>query len=719
MADELPGKFRVGEIAADRDLNQICQAGQCHQVEPKVMEVLYYLACRPDQVIPRQELMDALWPSTVSDGAVSRVLGLLRKALGDNATSPRYIQTVAKKGYRLIAEVEALPSTSATGATGGTPPSPDVSMSGVVLGHSALIFLLLCLVGIVGWWVLAPAEADQKSRVDEVSLTAYTAPSFVQLTSDQGFEYDATLSEDEAWLLYRHRKTVSDPYRLYLKVLATQQVIPLTQTQDNDRAPTFARNKQRIVFFRKGRGRCRLMMLELDATGQPLQERQLHECGAVQHYSNVAWSADNRLLYFTDRASKNVPYQIYSLDLATGRVDEITDSRDNYYGDNELAVSPSGRYLAFFRNKYWGNNQVYILDLQTGEERKIRELGFLAWNISWSRDEDYLLYSDNRAGGRLNRLELASGEVTSLYRSPLAIHAPELSASGRGIVYTTATANVDLWQLSLEGAATDIQGNELPGDELPVTKLPGNSSRLDMQPALSAQGDKLLFLSDRSGVIRLWLQDGERLSVIDGLPETLAIDDYRWHPDGRQAVVSTSDKRLYLVNIEEKRAQLLNLDDQSAAFGEFSADGDRLYFTSDSTGDWQLWSLELASLTAAPLTTGGGYRARRSPDGRSLYFTKYRQDGIWQRDLTTGQERRIVEAMPRWTKFALCDSALMYADESKDIALWRQPLDGGQRQLVMSLTGDAELEFDIDGDCRRLVLSKWQNLGSDVQMLRL
>ena len=716
MADELPGKFRVGEIEVDRDLNQICLAGQCHQVEPKVMEVLYYLACRPDQVIPRQELMDALWPSTVSDGAVSRVLGLLRKALGDSAASPRYIQTVAKKGYRLIAQVEALPPVAReTGEIAQAPnPSP-----GRPLGVAAMALLVLCLLVVVGWWGLTPADAEGELEADEMLPTAYTAPSFVQLTSEQGFEYDATLSEDEQWLLYRHRKTVSDPYRLYLKILDTQQVIPLTASEDNDRAPTFARDKLRIVFFRKGRGRCRLMMLELDAAGQPLRERLLYECGAVQHYSNVAWSADNRLLYFTDRASKNVPYQIYSLDLATGRVDEITDSRDNYYGDNELAVSPSGRYLAFFRNKYWGNNQVYILDLQTGEERKIRELGFLAWNISWSRDEDYLLYSDNRAGGRLNRLELASGEVTSLYRSPLAIHAPELSASGRGIVYATATANVDLWQLSLEGLAADIQGKEAPGNELPVSKLPGNSSRLDMQPALGPRGDKLLFLSDRSGSIRLWLRDGERLSVIDGLPETLSIDDYRWRPDGRQAVVSTSDKRLYLVDIEKRQASLLALNGQSAAFGEFAADGHRLYFTSDSTGDWQLWSLELASLTATPLTTGGGYRARRSPDGRSLYFTKYRQDGIWQLDLATGQEGRIVDALPRWTKFALCDSALLYADESQDIALWRQPLDDGPRRLLMSLTGDAELEFDIDSDCRRLVLSKWQNLGSDVQMLRL
>ena len=71
------------------------------------MELLVVLASRPGQVVSRQELLSAVWPGViVGDEALSQVVTKLRKALGDDARLPTYIETISKRGYRLIAPVQ-------------------------------------------------------------------------------------------------------------------------------------------------------------------------------------------------------------------------------------------------------------------------------------------------------------------------------------------------------------------------------------------------------------------------------------------------------------------------------------------------------------------------------------------------------------------------------------------------------------------------------------
>lgn len=80
--------------------------GEVH-IEPKVMQVLQFLAASPGQVVQREDLLDEIWAGrTFSDEPLSRCIFGLRQALGDSAKSPRYIETIPKIGYRLIPSVE-------------------------------------------------------------------------------------------------------------------------------------------------------------------------------------------------------------------------------------------------------------------------------------------------------------------------------------------------------------------------------------------------------------------------------------------------------------------------------------------------------------------------------------------------------------------------------------------------------------------------------------
>src|SRR5688572_143550 len=103
-----PPVLSIGEWKVDAERNELRRKGESLRLEPKAIEVLLFLAHRPGRVVPREELLAAVWPGViVGDDALTQAIIKLRKALGDDAQAPRYIETIPKRGYRLIAPVEA------------------------------------------------------------------------------------------------------------------------------------------------------------------------------------------------------------------------------------------------------------------------------------------------------------------------------------------------------------------------------------------------------------------------------------------------------------------------------------------------------------------------------------------------------------------------------------------------------------------------------------
>ena len=78
-------------------------------LEPRVMDLLVYLAHHQGEVLSRETLIDGVWQTQfVGEAALRNAVAALRRALGDSADSPGYIETITKRGYRLIAPVTAL-----------------------------------------------------------------------------------------------------------------------------------------------------------------------------------------------------------------------------------------------------------------------------------------------------------------------------------------------------------------------------------------------------------------------------------------------------------------------------------------------------------------------------------------------------------------------------------------------------------------------------------
>lgn len=102
MDPKLQRGFRIGEFEVEPLTGQIRGAGGTRHLEPKVIDVLVFLASRQGELVERDTLLDHVWGRATSEEVLTRCVSELRQALGDFRASPRYIQTIPKRGYRLV-----------------------------------------------------------------------------------------------------------------------------------------------------------------------------------------------------------------------------------------------------------------------------------------------------------------------------------------------------------------------------------------------------------------------------------------------------------------------------------------------------------------------------------------------------------------------------------------------------------------------------------------
>ena len=98
--------FRLGDWLVEPELNRLTLAGQVEQIEPRLMKLLVMLAERPGSVAMKSDIVDTVWHGlAVTDESLAKAVSKLRQILGDDPDNPRYIETIRKTGYRLVAPV--------------------------------------------------------------------------------------------------------------------------------------------------------------------------------------------------------------------------------------------------------------------------------------------------------------------------------------------------------------------------------------------------------------------------------------------------------------------------------------------------------------------------------------------------------------------------------------------------------------------------------------
>jgi TolB-like protein/DNA-binding winged helix-turn-helix (wHTH) protein/Tfp pilus assembly protein PilF len=149
--------YRFDRFQADDTAFRLTADGTPVSLEPKTLRLLLYFAQNQDRLLRKQEILDAVWADTaVTENALTRSIGLLRKALDDDPREPRFIETVPAAGYRFIATVETLPS--AQPATLAQPQPANPAQPALPRRRlSSLLAVLACflLLFVAAAWLIA------------------------------------------------------------------------------------------------------------------------------------------------------------------------------------------------------------------------------------------------------------------------------------------------------------------------------------------------------------------------------------------------------------------------------------------------------------------------------------------------------------------------------------------------------------------------------------
>jgi TolB-like protein/DNA-binding winged helix-turn-helix (wHTH) protein/Flp pilus assembly protein TadD len=183
--------FQIAEWRVDPANNQIRLGDKIRRIEPKAMDVLVFLAKNQGQVVSREEVEQAVWAGRfVTPDSMSAAINKLRKALDDDSRHPRYIETVSKRGYRLIAPV-------AESAAGGDsivnpeslPPAGDAKRVLPRTPVAALFVLgaLVLVVAAIAFWFASPSDGPRLSS--RGPLPSVVVLPFDNLSEDSAQEY--------------------------------------------------------------------------------------------------------------------------------------------------------------------------------------------------------------------------------------------------------------------------------------------------------------------------------------------------------------------------------------------------------------------------------------------------------------------------------------------------------------------------------------------------
>ncbi len=184
------GAFRLGEWVVRPSLNQLARGEGLVRLRPKVMDVLTELAAHAGQVISKEQILDAVWAKRfLGDTALSRAIFELREVLGDDPQHPSYIETIPKRGYRLIAPVQPADATPPPQASGVPHPASALT------SRKALLLACMGLLGLVGFLALRGSGSVRRPDAQGPSVKMVVMP-FENLGAPEDAYFAAGITEE-------------------------------------------------------------------------------------------------------------------------------------------------------------------------------------------------------------------------------------------------------------------------------------------------------------------------------------------------------------------------------------------------------------------------------------------------------------------------------------------------------------------------------------------
>lgn len=600
----MQNSFYINDWLVEPELNRLSRKREKHALEPRLMRLLVLLAQTPQELVSKDNILDIVWGGlSVTDESLSQAISKLRKLLDDNPDAPIYIETIRKKGYRLVASVVAADKKEAS-------------------NKAPWQWVMAALLAVVGVFYYVASNSDNAETLTQTGFL----PS-VPVSSSLGRERDPAISEDGSFLVYSKQIEGRDPHIFLHGINRGAADRQLTNLGTNF-APAIMPGSQAIVFLRQNAGNCTVILSSLIDGA----ERSIGSCRG-NSYPDTTVSPDGRSIAFSSKDRPDGAHAIVIMDIQTGTTEAVSKPPSEIWGDYDPVFSGDGQSLFFARSVSEAMQDVYKLDLATGHETRLTHDGRNIMGLT--RTSDKILFSSNRDGRYAVWSISQNGDMARLPISQTGIINPSATKSGNSLVFEAIER---VTALGVIGKNTQ-DGNK--------SLFQFNAEIL--HPAPNPAFTQMVFSSNRSGFFEIWsaATNGEGLNRLTDFRAGFTAHP-RYSPDGARIAFDArpnNKSRIFVMDIDGRNNNAITPDDGINRYApSWAPDGRSLVYTRETNGRLELWQLNLDTGLEIQLTkTGGtfGYLTMNS----SLLYTRPNIPGIWHLEDNTKEPQIVVSTL--------------------------------------------------------------------------
>lgn len=601
--------YRFGAFALRADENVLHRDGKAVPLTPKMFDMLLVLVKNRGQIVEKETLLKEVWPdSFVEEGNITFNIRQLRKALGDDAQSPIFIETVPRRGYRFIADVEQLsPMPDPLSGNGNLPQAGQVSAATVPAYRKLLspitagVVLLVTILAIGGWILL--------TEKDPLSFPILNSPFASEKLSTTGMVYSAAISPDGKKVVYSNR--AGSKQSVWLRDLDSGSNVPIIPASEEDYYEiVFSPDGNSIYFSRGTRGIEKHIDIFRASVFGGVPEKI---AGLTEGLLGV--SPDGKKISFARCPHTGDEWcSLWIADAIDGKNERKLTTRPKpiRIADNE--ISPDGAKIAFAvgHSRNQANEfRLMEIDIESGVERDIStERFFNIKNLAWLPDQSGILLTASRIPNkhfRIWQVPASSGVSEPMTKDSEAYGILSLNKTADLLVATQIKQDFRLYDFNLED----------PSEK----RLLADAAR----GGYSSDG-KIYFASTMSGNDEIW-------SI---------------RPDG-----------------SEQRQLTNEPGGDGSPIG--SPDGKTIFFTSNRSGQGHVWRMNADGSSQSQLTQKeGGAALFVSPDGKLLYYKHAITETLWSVSLETNEEKVVLDKVKSFFAFSPDGTTIAFEERKGD-----------------------------------------------------
>lgn len=645
-------RLRVGDHVVDMGTLRVISRPDNLRLTGKAADVLLELARNSGNTVSREHLLDTVWTGRITTpDVVTQAVKELRRAFIDDTRPARYIETIPRKGYRLVAPVLPLATTAPAPvplpladrpepishpptAVAETSLSAESRGTATRRGHgptrSAASIALIALIVVVGVITIAVVQMGPSHQAPAATESHWRATDLRSLTSAPGAELRPSISPDGTRVAYVKRDVSSGYDRIVVRSTSGQskEVWLTTRAYAHEETPTWSPDGTQIAFERLGKHEeCTLHA----APSMGGADREIGPCGNfIVNYFD--WTPNGRGLITsgTPHDGPDNGLALTILDVATGKRTPLRYRRNASNQDVQAMYSPDGRTVVF-RRGLSPHSDLFLTGPSGGNVRQLTHLSAHIVGYTWAPDSKSVIVATNPNGiNELFAIDISSGKMRALGVSSATY--PDAASHGNLVVHEIQRTKHHLAEIVPEGKPQ-------------TPKLLAASTGNDAAPAFSGDGRHIAFVSNRGGDQQLWICSADGSNA---LPLTDFRDAVIWNPvwskDASRILISVrqnGSSRLVEVDVASHREHRVAADQSELLTGTYGPQPDSyLAIREKSDANGQLVLIrhaDQADQTTKTVTTNVS-DFQYDPESGYVYYAKSNIPGIYRVPLPGGNE---------------------------------------------------------------------------------